>query len=387
MKNWKYYALSVLSYVAVAAAAVMVTLAVVGVFGGSSKLDQLEKYLLYYYVDEADRTKLQDAAAEAMVKALGNRWCYYIPADEYAAYLEDKNNAYVGIGVTIRSDEKGYTVVKLAEGGPAEESGILVEDLIIRVDGTALEALPPADRTALISGKEGTTVEITVLRAGEEKTFTVTRRTVKVKVATGMLLEGGYGLVTIRNFNTSCYTETVAVIEDLRQQGATSLIFDVRNNGGGYVDEMIKLLDYLLPEGVLYRSEDYRGKTDIRYSDASCLDMPMAVLVNGSSYSAAEFFAAVLEEYDAAVLAGEKTSGKGYFQNTFQLKDGSAVAISTGKYTTPGGVNLEGVGLTPEVYVEVDKETADAIYAGTLAPEADPQILAAINALKSAKEP
>ena len=174
----------------------------------------------------------------------------------------------------------------------------------------------------------------------------------------------------------------MAAIEALLSQGATSIIFDVRYNPGGYKTELVKLLDYLLPEGDLFHSEDYKGNISVDKSDAKHLDIPMAVIVNGSSYSAAEFFAAALREYDAAVTIGEKTSGKGHFQNTFLLSDGSAVAISTGRYKTPKGVSLEGVGITPDVEITVDEETAYYIYAGVLDPMEDPQILAAIDALK-----
>ncbi len=382
MKNklWKF-----LSYVMVAVAASVLTLAIQTAVTGLDKLDVLQQYLSTYYVDGVDKEDLQDAAANGMVSALGDRWSYYVPADEYASFVENKNNAYVGIGVTIRKQDDGCLVIKVAEGGPAQEAGLQVDDVIIAADGTSIVGISDGERDALIKGKEGTTVEITVRRDGQEKTFTVARKTVHVKVATGTMLEGNIGLVKIVNFNTNCYQHTVAAIEQLRTQGATAIIFDVRFNGGGYVTEMVELLDYLLPEGLLFQSEDYRGKRQEEYSDEAYLDLPMAVLVNGSSYSAAEFFAAALKEYDAAVLVGEQTSGKGYFQNTFRLPDGSAVAISTGKYYTPKGVSLEGVGLTPEVYVEVDAQISDKIYAETLLPMEDPQILAAINALKSAK--
>ena len=137
------------------------------------------------------------------------------------------------------------------------------------------------------------------------------------------------------------------------------------------------------PEGPLFRSEDYRGKVLVDESNSYCLDIPMAVLVNGYSYSAAEFFAAALMEYDAATVVGQKTYGKGYFQTTIHLNDGSAVGLSIGKYTTPEGKNLAGVGITPDIVVEVDAGTDVAIYAGTLEPENDPQIQAAVKALKA----
>ena len=190
--------------------------------------------------------------------------------------------------------------------------------------------------------------------------------------------------MTIENFDARCAEETIAAIKALQDQGATALIFDVRNNPGGYKREMVKVLDYLLPSGELFKSEDYRGSVEIDYSDADHVALPMAVLINGNSYSAAEFFAAALNDYDAAILVGEKTSGKGYFQSTFELGDGSAVNLSVGKYYTPGGISLAGVGLTPEVPLAVDEYTAYMIAVDALEPTEDPQIMAAVNALKSA---
>ncbi len=377
--------LKALSYLLVAVCASLLTLALSTDAVRPSKLQQLENYLLNYFVDGVDKTELEDSAAQGMMDALGDRWSYYIPADEYAAYEENKNNAYVGIGITIQVEDGGYRVTQVTEGGPSEEAGILPGDLLTEADGHSLAGLSSSEGKQFIQGKAGTKVALTLLREGQTLNLSVERRTVKVKVATGALLEDGIGLVKIRNFNTNCYTESKAVIEDLLAQGATSLIFDVRYNGGGYAHEMTKLLDYLLPEGDLFRTVDYAGRESVDKSDARHLDVPMAVLVNGSSYSAAEFFAAALKDYDAAILVGEKTSGKGHYQNTFKLIDGSAVAISTGKYFTPKGVCLEGIGLTPEVYVEVDAETASQIYAGTLDFSEDPQVIAAINALKSAK--
>lgn len=379
--------LKILSYVLVAAIACVLTMVISGnwqLINPESKLSQLEALLEKYYVDDIDKTVLEDAAASAMVDALTDRWSYYISAADYASYLENKNNAYVGIGVTITAVDEGYLVNKVAEGGPAEEAGILPGDILIAADGNSLAGLDATAGKAFIQGKEGTTVDIAILRDGTQHTYTVERRLVRTKVATGKMLDGNIGLVTIENFNTNCASETIEAVESLLEQGAVALIFDVRFNGGGYTKEMVTLLDHLLPEGPLFRTEDYLGAKNVDYSDADCVDVPMAVLVNGSSYSAAEFFAAALSEYEAAVLVGEQTSGKGYYQVTYQLSDGSAVAISNGKYFTPNGISLEGVGLTPEVYVEVDTETANAIYADMLDPMEDPQILAAIAALTQA---
>ena len=145
----------------------------------------------------------------------------------------------------------------------------------------------------------------------------------------------------------------------------------------------MEILDYLLPEGVLFRSEHYDGSTEEDTSDEKYLDMPMAVLVNEESYSAAEFFAAAMHEYEAAITVGTQTDGKGYYQQTFQLLDGSAVGLSVGKYYTPKGVSLAGVGITPDVVVDVDDEQFIKIYSGLMPAQEDPQILAAVEALKS----
>ena len=379
--------LVVLSYVLVAviAAGTALLCCRVADLKSMNKMETLEQVLDAYFIGDIDQKKLEDAASAAMVAALGDRWSYYMSAEQYQSYLQSMSNSYVGVGITVRArtDGKGIDILEVVEGGPAAEKGLLVGDILVAVDGTDITAKELTEVSQLIRGSEGTDVTLTVLRGAERLTVTVTRQKFQTKVATAKMLEGNIGLITIENFDDRCAEETIAAIEELKKQGAVALIFDVRNNPGGYKHELVKLLDYLLPEGEIFRTEDYRGKTEVDESDAACLDMPMAVLMNLSSYSAAEFFAAALDEYDAAVTVGEKTYGKGYFQTAIALRDGSAVNLSVGKYYTPKGVSLAGVGLTPDVPVAVDEKTAALIAAGTLAPEEDPQIIAAINALKS----
>ena len=350
-----------------------------------SKLEQLSNLIEERFIGEADRTAYEDAAAAAMVDALGDEWSYYIPASQMLAHQESANNAYVGIGIsiTVRQEGDGFFVTKVNEGGPADAAGMLAGDVIVEIEGQSAAGMTADDARNLVRGEPDTQVQVAVRRGSETIAFSVTRKEVLTPVATGQLLDGNIGLVTIANFDSRCYDESKAAIDQLIRDGATALIFDVRNNPGGYKDEMVMLLDYLLPEGPLFRSEDYRGQVLLDESNAAHLDIPMAVLVNGYSYSAAEFFAAALMEYDAAMVVGQKTYGKGYFQTTIHLNDGSAVGLSIGKYTTPEGKNLAGVGITPDIVVEVDDETDVAIYAGTLAPDADPQIQAAVKALKA----
>ena len=375
------------SYILVAMLATVMTLTLVHMDGGLApgKLEQLESLILERFIGEAEAEALEDAAANAMVKATGDRWSYYISADEYEAYSEQMANAYVGVGITIQVQDgkQGFLIMAVTPGGPAEEAGLMVEDLLIKVEGQDVRELSTEEVRALVKGEEGTWVNLTVMRRGESLTVPVERRKVQTPVAVYEMLDHNVGLVTIENFDDRCAEETIQAIEALLDKGARRLIFDVRNNPGGYAHELVEVLDYLLPEGELFRAVTYDGKENIDYSDEKHLDIPMAVLVNSGSYSAAEFFAAAMQEYDAAVVVGEQTSGKGYFQTTIRLNDGSAVALSVGKYYTPKGISLAEVGITPDRWIEADEETEGEIYYGLMPPEEDPYIQAAIQLLKN----
>ena len=371
------------SYVLVAALATALTLTMVTVQQRREprKLMQMEKLIQERFIGEADQQLMEDAAAEAMVAALGDRWSHYIPASSYASYQERSENVFVGVGITISQAEQGFQIMEVEENGPAKEAGVQVGDLLVQVDGQDVARMDANQVKELVRGEEGSTVTLGLLRQEEALSLPVERRRIQVQVATGTMLEDQVGLVTIENFDDRCAQETIAAVDALMEQGAKALIFDVRNNPGGYAHEMVKTLDYLLPEGELFRMEHYDGRQTVDKSGPECVDLPMAVLVNGDSYSAAEFFAAALKEYEAALVVGEQTCGKGYFQNTFRFQDGSALALSVGKYYTPKGVSLAGVGITPDVPVAVDEATAAAIYYNVLEPSEDPQIQAAWKAL------
>ena len=376
----------VLSYVLVAVVAAFSALYIAfGSMGmGISKLEQLQALIEQRFIGQADAQRMQDAAAAAMVGSLGDQWSYYISADDYVQYEQQMKNIYVGIGVTIEKDKQTneLTVKQLEPGGSAKQAGMLIGDVIVRIDGQDTTALGISGAAELVRGQEGTKVLLTVRRGGEELDFELTRTTMQLDVAKAVMLDGNIGYIKIYNFDERCAQETLAAVEKMKSEGAKALVFDVRNNPGGYKNELVKVLDALLPEGELFRSVDYTGREEVDMSDEKCLKLPMAVLVNESSYSAAEFFAAALEEYDWAVTVGERTVGKGYFQNTFLLKDGSAVGLSIGKYFTPKGVSLAEVGgLTPNIVCEVDEETAAKIYAELLSEQDDPQIQAAVRAL------
>ena len=385
-KNDKFanFLFATLSYILVAAVATGITMFACGM-SGSSKLEQLQALLEQQFIGETDKTLMEDAAAAAMVDSLGDRWSYYIPASQYDAHMEQMNNAYVGIGVTISTEDvtEGFKVIQLQPGGGAIEAGVELGDVIVAVEGARVSEIGMDETKNRIRGEANSYVKITVLRNGEEKEISVQRKLIQVTVAEGQMLDDEIGLITIANFDERCADETLAAIQELLQAGAKKLIFDVRFNPGGYKVELVKILDRLLPEGVLFRSQLYTGEETVDESDATCLEMPMAVLVNGDSYSAAEFFASALRDYEWATVVGEQTVGKGYFQTTIMLSDGSAINLSIGKYYTRSGISLaEQGGLTPDVVVEVTDEMYLDIYYDKVSNEEDPQLQKAIEVVR-----
>lgn len=335
------------------------------------------------FVGDHDIGKAADAAMDGLITGLGDRWSYYVDAKGYENLKNSKDNAYVGIGVTVSypEGEEGLHVEAVAENGPAAAAGLRPGDTILAVGEVRLAGEDRNRGTELIQGEAGTQVEL-LLRGsgGEERTVSVTRGRVEEHPVSYALLADGTGLITIQNFNSRCADEAIAAVDDLREQGAERLVFDVRNNGGGFLDELTRLLDYLLPEGPIFRSQTKAGRETVVSSDAGCVEMPMAVLVNENTYSAAELFAAELQEWDWGEVVGVQTFGKGFSQQTFPLLNGGAVNLSTAKYFTGQGNCLIGVGLTPDRVVELDEEQAAKLRARILDPAEDPQLQAAIAA-------
>ncbi len=342
----------------------------------------LDRYFIDDYDEDAILTAAGDGAASAMIAATGDRWSYYISAADMETHNEQLYNAYVGVGITILDAEDGFTVTSVTKGGPAEAVGVQAGDLLVEVEGQSVSELDLEAIRDLVRGEEGTNVQMTFLRNGQRMELTLTRASITADVATCEMLDGQIGLITIANFDYHCAEQALACIRQLTADGAKALIFDVRFNPGGLKDEMVEVLDALLPEGDIFKSKDYADREEIDRSDAACLELPMAVLVNEDSYSAAEFFAAALQEYGVATVVGAQTCGKGNFQYTIDLSDGSAVALSAGKYFTPSGKSLTDVGVTPDVEVPLSEDAYFELYAGILDRAEDAQLQAALETMR-----
>ena len=337
------------------------------------------------FVGDYDSDTAIDSALDGMVKGLGDRWSYYLTAEGYASTTQRRNNAYVGIGVTVDYvDERGLRIVEVREGTPAGEAGLLPGEIITAVDGASVAGEAQETGADRIQGEVGTDVTLTLLNENEEsRQVTLTRQQVQTpSVSEAQLLEGDVGYIKLDNFYSGSARELCDAVDSLMDEGACGFVFDMRNNGGGYVSELTEMLDHLLPEGPIFRSQTKSGKEEVTYSDESCVDLPFAVLVNGDTYSAAEFFAAQLQESVGAAVVGEHTSGKGYSQQTILLPHGGALNISTGKYTTGAGVSLVGTGLNLDAEVSLTEEQRSDFLLGALDLSEDPQFQKALEYLK-----
>lgn len=347
--------------------AILTYVAAIGGFGSKQYLDdarryvEIEKIIDDNYIGDADYNELYNAAAAAMVKSIGDKWSYFMSAEEYEAYKLSSSNEYSGIGVSVKVNSSGkFEVFSVEESSPAANAGIAVGDIITAIDGEDVSDKTLEDVSLLIRSKVNKDFPMTLESGGDTKTVTVACEIIYKNPVSSRLLDGNIGYIKISNFEAGSSENTKKAIEQLLQTGATSFIFDVRDNPGGLLTELVDLLDYILPEGDLFISVDKSGKETVQTSDKVSLKNKMIVLVNGNSYSAAEFFAAALQEYNWATVVGEQTTGKARSQITLELSDGSAVHISTHKYLTPNRVDLaEAGGVTPDIAVAQDDEKTD----------------------------
>ncbi len=311
------------------------------------------------FVGDFDPKAIEDASIAGLVSGLGDRWSSYLSAEQYAVFLEESENKYVGIGIETGRDDTtgGLLVLDVFKGSPAETAGIRPLDIITAINGKRTADIGYSEAVASVKGLEDTSVSLTVMGADQKaRDLSITRKPINRETVQSEMLDNNIGYVRIINFNKGVSAEFELDVTSLINAGARGLIFDLRFNPGGSIKELIPMLDMILPEGQLFMSRDKNGKEEKFESDERCLKMPMAVIVHKQSYSAAEFFAAALQEYGWAKIVGESTYGKGFAQVTIELGDGSALLLSTHKYFTPKGINLNGVGIKPDFEVAMSED-------------------------------
>ena len=343
------------------------------------KLGEIREKVDSLYVGEYDAQDAVDMACVGYMAGVGDRWSGYLSKEEYEENQLSFSGRSSGIGVYTAYDaaNQRLRILEVYEGSGAAEAGMRKGDEILGAEDKTLAADGYDAVIDTIRGEEGTDVTVTFRQAetGRTVTASMTRREVDATMVSGRMLDETTGYIRFYNFRQHSEEQFRKVLDSLLAQGAEKLVFDVRNDPGGAVDSLCKILDPLLPEGKIMTLRTKAGAEKVYESDADCLDLPMVVLVNADSISAAEFFAAALQEYGKATVVGTQTIGKGYSQRTYPLSDGSALRLSDQAYYTPKDKSLIGTGVTPDVTVELSDEKTARFY--FLSDEEDNQLAAA----------
>lgn len=347
-----------------------------------SKLSEVIGVIDTYYVGDINSQQALEGAVAGYVFGVGDRWSQYLTTEQYADYRTNDEANLVGIGVNVVYDteKKAILVTNVYKDSPAEKAGLRKLDYITAVDSKSVEEHGYTTIVDAVRGEEGTSVLIEVERNEERQSFNIKREEVAKVSVSAEMIENDIGYIKISEFESTTAEQFKTAIDELLEDGANKFVFDLRNNPGGLLTKLVECLDLLVPEGNVISTVSKVGDENVYLSDASYLNLPISVIVNESSYSAAEFFASAIQEYEVGTIVGTKTTGKGYSQVPIELSDGSAVILSTNKYYTPKGESLADTGVVPDIIVELTEQEEKDYYHLTM--ETDPQIKAAIDALK-----
>lgn len=370
-----YKKISIRSAAIIAAASSAITFAAACTFAfqvcGSNMKDVKEfsdKYQRLHVVDEkinemyykdVDEESVLNSAIKGLVSGLDDKYSKYMTPEEYEQSVTNAKGSINGVGITANMDDSGYIlVIEVKEDSPAAKAGIKPDDLIVAVNGKDVAKTGYQESVKAIRGKKGTNVTVTVRRNENDSDYTLTRQEIQEVTASGEMLENNIGYIRITHYKETTESQFNEALDKLVEDGAKAIVFDVRDNGGGLVSAVEGCLDPLLPKADVATAIYRDGSTDvICRSDADELDLPMAVLVNGGTASAAELFASALRDFDKAVLIGENTFGKGIMQDSIPLDDGGGLTITIAKYKTAKSECYHGVGLKPDYTVALPKDT------------------------------
>ena len=329
-----------------------------------TSLQTLDGYIRENYYGDIDESKLSDGLMKGYVSGIGDKYSRYLTAAEYLTEKNENSGELVGLGLTLAEDASGYMrISEIMEDSPAYDSGLLDGDIITAIDGLDVKEAGFSEAMDAMRGTEGSPVTLTVRREGKEQEYSFVRRSIEIKTVKAEMLGSQIGYIKITGFKQNTPQQFIDALERLTTNGAKSLIFDLRGNGGGLMTALQECLDPLLPEGVIAEAEYKDGHTEtIIYSDESELDLPMVTIVDSDTASAAELFAASLRDFGKAPVVGSQTYGKGVMQETNEMGNGGAVILTVARYRTTVSDCYDGIGLTPDYQVENEDENVDAQY-------------------------
>ncbi len=350
----------------------------------NSKLTSIEQIVDEDYLGEIDENKIFDETLKGYVEGLDDEYSQYFTKEELEEYKTDNiEGEFVGIGVYIVQDteKNAIRVLSPIKGSPAEAVGILTGDYIIQIDGEPYTGEQITEATNKMKGKEGTTVKIQVLRGEETLDFEVERKNVRVNPIEANVYDNNIGYIKISSFDQGCSTEFTTKLQELKNQNIESLIIDLRNNGGGIVDEATAIADLFTDKGsTLLITKDKDENEDITYAkNDRAISIPIIVLTNENTASASEILAGALKDNNVAKIIGTTTFGKGVIQELLTMKDGTGLKLTTNEYYTPNRSKINKVGIEPDEKVELPDEYKNAI---TVPQEQDTQLNKAIELLK-----
>lgn len=323
----------------------------------SKKLESYKKIIDKYYLGDIDESKLEEGAIKGYIEGLGDPYTEYISKEDMEDYIDDTLGNFVGIGIYMVKNTKydKIQVLSTIKGSPAEKAGVKSGDLILSVDGVEYKADDMTTASNNIKGEEGTKVNIELLRGTEKVKYEITREKIKVNQVEGKVLSNNIGYIQFTSFDETTAEDFKAKYKELEKQGIKSLIIDLRNNGGGIVDQALDIADYMTDkDAVLLYEVDKNGKEKVNKSkNASIINMPIIVLTNENTASASEILAGALKDLGKAKIVGTKTYGKGVIQQILKLSDGSGIKITIEEYQTPNKNKINKVGIEPDEKVEL----------------------------------
>lgn len=330
------------------------------------KIEEINGYIDTYYYFEIDEDSQEEAIYDGIMAGLDDPYSVYYTADEYADLMEENSGEYVGVGAVVtQGTDKAVTIVRPIPGSPAEEVGLMAEDIVVQVGDVEITNQDLSTVVDMIRGEEGTEVYIKVYRPSisDYVEFNVTRRVVENITVYSEILEDNIGYIQVQQFYDNTDEEFILAVKDMQSKNVKGIIVDLRDNPGGLLTSVVNMCDFIMEEGPILTTKDKNGNIIQQYNstDDESLDMPMVVLINGNSASASEIFAGAMKDTGKAELVGTTTFGKGIVQSVLPLSDGTAIKLTIAKYFTPAGNDIHEAGIEPDYVVELPDGAESAV--------------------------
>lgn len=351
--------------------------------GISSNLASFKKIIDQKFLGEIDDKKVLEETIKGYIKGLGDPYTEYMTKEEMEEFTSDVMGNFTGIGIYLTKDTEKNAVIIISpiKDTPAHKAGILPGDIITKIDDISYTAEQLTEASNKIKGEVGTKVKLEILRNNSTITFEVTRENIKVNHVESKVLQDNIGYIEFNSFDEGCSKEFKEKLEELKDKNITSLIIDIRNNGGGLVDEAITIADYLIPkDDTLLITTDKNGKEEITKAKQDVLiNLPIVLLTNESSASASEILAGALKDNNKATIVGTTTYGKGVIQELLTLTDGSGLKITTNEYYTPNHNKINKIGIKPDIEEQLNEQAKESIV---IEEENDNQLQKAIEVIR-----